>query len=89
MKFIINKIIKIIKDNNFFIFLSIFLTISIVILAFYISNLLFAGKNSYDVYVDLKYKKQELKKNIRIIQLENAKLQKQYLELKNLEPEEL
>ncbi|MEA3314714.1 MAG: septum formation initiator [Campylobacterota bacterium] len=58
-------------------------------MAFYISNLLFAGKNTYGVYTDLKYKKQQLELNIRKIQLENANLQKQYLELKNLEPEEL
>lgn len=86
---LINIIIKVIKDNKSFIFLSIFSTIIIIIMAFYISNLLFVGKNSYDVYVDLKYKKQQLEINIRKIQLENAKLQKQYLELKNLEPEEL
>ena len=89
IKAFIKAFIKLIKDNKNFIFLSFFLAIIIIILAFYISNLAFAGKNSYSVYTNLKYKKQQLELNIRKIQLENAKLQKQYLELKNLEPEEL
>jgi len=57
--------------------------------AIYISNLMFAGKNSYEVYSHLKKKKLQLKNDIKQLQFENATLQKKYLELKNLEPEKL
>lgn len=57
--------------------------------AIYVSNLLFYGKNSYEVYEKLKQKKSQLKYEIKRLQYENASLQKKYLELKNLEPEEL
>jgi len=78
-----------IKNDLRFIFLSFGLVILIIFSAIYISNLLFKGKNSYEVYSQLKNKKQQLQIGIRELQLENANLQKQYLELKNLEPEEL
>ena len=57
-----------------------------ILLACYVENLLF-GINSYEVYSDLSVRKQKLQYKIKYLQKENAKLQKQYLELKNLEPE--
>lgn len=57
------------------------------ILGLYVANLLF-GKNSVEVYNSLKNKKIQLETEIRKLQLGNAKLQKEYFELKNLEPEE-
>jgi len=81
--------IQTIKDNIKFISLSFSLVVLIVLSAIYISNLLFQGKNSYEVYSQLKEQKSQLQIGIRELQLENANLQKQYLELKNLEPEEL
>jgi cell division protein FtsB len=76
------------KENQKFIiraFVSIILTL---LFASYIANLLY-GKNSYSVYKELQIKKKQLQDDIKRLQLENANLQKQYLELKNLEPEEL
>ena len=59
-----------------------------VISANYIANLLFAGKNSLETYEGLKVKKVQLEQSIISIQKHNAKLQKDYFELKNLEPEQ-
>jgi chaperonin cofactor prefoldin len=46
------------------------------------------GDNSLQVYSDLKHKKEWLESEILRLQRENAYLQKEYFELKNLEPEE-
>ncbi|MDX9744294.1 MAG: septum formation initiator family protein [Arcobacteraceae bacterium] len=65
--------------------------ISIIITVFfanYIASLLFSGKNSLDTYNDLKTKKVQLEEEIKRLQTENASLQKDYFELKNLEPEQ-
>jgi cell division protein FtsB len=65
-------------------------TISVVVtilLGLHVANLLF-GKNSYEVYASLKNKQAFLTHEIKRLQLENARLQKEYFELKNLEPEE-
>jgi len=59
-----------------------------LVFANYIASLLFSGKNSLDVYNSLKLKKVQLEHNIIKIQQINAKLQKDYFELKNLEPEQ-
>ena len=83
------KFINLIKRNLKFLLLSLGLVIFIIISAIYIANLLFAGKNSYDVYSNLKNEKVQLQNEIKQLQFENAALQKKYLELKNLEPEEL
>ncbi|MDD2698780.1 MAG: septum formation initiator family protein [Arcobacteraceae bacterium] len=64
---------------------------SIIITVFfanYIASLLFSGKNSLDTYNDLKTKKVQLEEEIKRLQSENASLQKDYFELKNLEPEQ-
>ena len=65
----------------------IVLALLVVFSAWYISYLWFVGKDSYLIYQDLKYKVVKLRKNIKQMQLKNAKLQKEYFELKNLEPE--
>lgn len=77
------------NNNKQFIFISTVLVVITFIVASYISNLLFYGNNSYEVYSHLKDKKMKLQRDIRQLQIENATLQKQYFELKNLEPEEL
>jgi len=77
------------RENRQFIVLSIVLIFFTFVLAYYISNLLFYGKNSYEVYSNLKDRKVKLQKDIKTLQYENAMLQKKYFELKNLEPEEL
>ena len=79
---------KLIENKNF-IFTSVILTVVTFALAYYLANLLFYGKNSYEVYKNLKDQKINLQYNVNALQIENATLQKKYLELKNLEPEEL
>lgn len=64
--------------------------ISIVItlfLSYHVAILLF-GSNSLDVYNSLKDKRVYLINEIKRLQKENAHLQKEYFELKNLEPEQ-
>jgi len=78
-----------VNSNKKFIFISILLVLFTFLLAYYIANLLFYGKNSYEVYVNLQDRKAKLQKDIKLLQYENAALQKKYFELKNLEPEEL
>lgn len=56
-------------------------------LGYHVANILF-GDNSLEVYNSLKYKKNYLKSEIKRLQQENAHLQKEYFELKNLEPEQ-
>jgi len=81
--------LKQLNDNKQFIFISTVLIAITFVLAYYISNLLFFGNNSYEVYAHLKEKKIKLQYDIHKLQIENATLQKKYFELKNLEPEEL
>lgn len=69
---------------------SLIATLCVVItifLGYHVSNVLF-GDNSLEVYNSLKNKKEYLKKEIRRLQKDNAYLQKEYFELKNLEPDE-
>jgi cell division protein FtsB len=68
--------------------LFILLGIITIVFAKYVSDLLFLGKNSYETYDSLKTKKVQLEDKIKLIQISNAKLQKDYFELKNLEPEQ-
>ncbi len=58
-----------------------------VYLSYHATNVLF-GDNSLQVYNSLKYKKEYLEDEILRLQKENAHLQKEYFELKNLEPEQ-
>lgn len=58
-----------------------------IFLSYHVANILF-GDNSLEVYNSLKYKKDYLETEIIRLQKNNAHLQKEYFELKNLEPEE-
>ena len=66
------------------VFVSLIITI---FFSYHAVNVLF-GDNSLQVYNSLKYKKEYLEGEILRLQKENAYLQKEYFELKNLEPEE-
>ena len=77
------------QQNRRFIFIAFTLLVVTFVLAYYIADLLFYGKSSYEVYANLKDRKVKLQQDIKILQIKNATLQKQYFELKNLEPEEL
>ena len=77
------------KTSNIFGFMLvvIFSLLATVYFAYHWVNLLF-GDNSIQVYNSLKHKKEYLEDEISRLQKENAYLQKEYFELKNLEPEE-
>ena len=66
------------------VFISLIITI---FFSYHAVNVLF-GDNSVQVYNSLKYKKEYLEGEILRLQRENAYLQKEYFELKNLEPEQ-
>jgi uncharacterized membrane protein len=66
------------------VFISLIIT---VFFSYHAVNVLF-GDNSLQVYNSLKYKKEYLEGEILRLQRENAYLQKEYFELKNLEPEQ-
>ncbi|WP_281951604.1 FtsB family cell division protein [Nitrosophilus kaiyonis] len=78
------------KKNQKEIFFDILKVLSalmlIILLGVYIGNLLF-GKNSVEVLFELQNKKEALKREVQRLKEENAKLQKEYFELKQLEPE--
>jgi cell division protein FtsB len=78
-----------IKENRKFIIISLVLLVFTFSFAYYVANILFYGKNSYEVYANLKNRKAKLQTDIKRLQYENALLQKKYFELKNLEPEKL
>jgi len=76
------------KSNIFgFMLVVIFSLLATVYFAYHWVNLLF-GDNSIQVYNSLKHKKEYLEDEISRLQKENAYLQKEYFELKNLELEE-
>ncbi len=58
-----------------------------VLLAYHVADILF-GDNSLEFYNKLKDNKKYLQSEINRLQKQNAYLQKEYFELKNLEPEE-
>jgi cell division protein FtsB len=75
------------KKNISFIKIAIYSTLIIILIGIYVGYLTFNSKNSYNVYATLQKQKNTLQVNINILQEENAKLQKEFFELKNLEPE--
>lgn len=75
------------KNNKKFILLAIGSIAFTMFLSYHISIILF-GDNSIEVYSNLKDKKVYLESEIIRLQKENANLQKEYFELKNLEPEQ-
>ncbi len=76
------------KIKGFYFILKIFILIMVVIgLGLYVGNLLY-GKNSLDVLLSLQDKKELFKSEIQKYKNENAKLQKEYFELLQLEPEQ-
>lgn len=76
------------KRKSFYFFLKISLLVAAVIgLGVYVGNLLY-GKNSLEVLLSLQDKKALFKNEIKKYKKENAKLQKEYFELLQLEPEQ-
>ncbi|MFY9072669.1 FtsB family cell division protein [Aliarcobacter butzleri] len=75
------------KGYQGFILVAVVSLLATIYLSYHTVNVLF-GDNSLQVYSDLKHKKEWLESEILRLQRENAYLQKEYFELKNLEPEE-
>ena len=75
------------KDVKHFTVIAIVSIAITLFLSYHVANLLF-GVNSLEVYTSLKDKRNYLKNEINRLQESNARLQKEYFELKNLEPEE-
>ena len=63
-------------------------TIGILLFGIYIGVLIY-GENSLTVLNHLKEKKQALRQEEKTLKVENQRLQKEYFELKQLEPKEL
>ncbi len=64
-----------------------FLVFAVIGLGLYVGNLLY-GKNSLEVLLTLQDKRELFQNEIKKYKKENAKLQKEYFELLQLEPEE-
>ncbi len=76
------------KKKGFLLILKIFFLVAAVIgLGLYVGDLLY-GKNSLEVFLSLQDKKELFKSEIQKYKKENAKLQKEYFELLQLEPEQ-
>ncbi len=74
--------------KSFYFGLKIFiLVLAVVGLGLYVGNLLY-GKNSLETLLSLQEKKAFFKSRIKRYKKENAKLQKEYFELLQLEPEQ-
>jgi len=61
--------------------------LGILLFGIYVGILMY-GENSLTVLNQLKEKKQELLKEKRVIKIKNQRLQKEFFELKQLEPKE-
>ncbi|KAB7886697.1 septum formation initiator [Poseidonibacter ostreae] len=75
------------RNYKKFIVIAMFSIALTIFLSYHVANTLF-GDNSLEVYSSLKNKKIYLEEEIVRLQEDNAYLQKEYFELKNLEPEE-
>ncbi|NOX15938.1 MAG: septum formation initiator [Epsilonproteobacteria bacterium] len=62
------------------------LVLFVVVLGVYVGDVLF-GTSSLEVLLDLQDRQDNLTKNVKIIKQKNAFLQKEYFELKQLEPQ--
>ena len=78
---------KIQRGYKKFLFIVIASIAVTIFLSYHVANVLF-GDSSLEVYNSLKHKKEYLQREIVRLQKDNAYLQKEYFELKNLEPEE-
>ncbi len=61
------------------------LILAVILFGIYVGDVLF-GKSSLEVLLDLQESRDNLKQNVKIIKEKNALLQKEYFELKQLEP---
>ena len=59
----------------------------VVVISIYLGILLF-GTNSVEVLLELENQEKRLRRSIEYLKMENARLQKEYFELKQLESQE-
>jgi len=78
---------NILRNYKKFIVITIASIVFTIFFSYHVANTLF-GNNSLEVYSSLKDKRIYLEEEIIRLQEDNAYLQKEYFELKNLEPEE-
>jgi len=75
-----------VKKSETAFYIKIFILIlAVVLFGIYVGDVLF-GKSSLEVLLDLQENRDNLKQNVKIIKEKNALLQKEYFELKQLEP---
>ncbi|WP_258436151.1 hypothetical protein [Helicobacter monodelphidis] len=72
-------------DNSSLFLFWVTLLLAILVLGIYIGTLFF-GANSLEVLLDLRKRETELLYKVERLRSDNAKLQKEYFELKGLEP---
>ncbi len=77
--------IKKVYKNRLFLKL-FFLGVIVIIFGVYVGNVLF-GKSSLDVLLNLQTQKEYLGQRVSDLKDENARLQKQYFELRQLDPD--
>jgi len=65
----------------------LFIALAVVMAALFVGEMLF-GKNSLEVYLNLQKNEASLEKKIYDLKSQNAALQKEYFELKNIMPSE-
>jgi hypothetical protein len=61
------------------------LSLVVIFFGIYVGDILF-GKSSLEVLLELQENRDNLKQNVKVIKEKNALLQKEYFELKQLEP---
>ncbi len=72
-------------ESRFYVKIAL-LVLVVVVFGIYVGDILF-GKSSLEVLLDLQDRRDNLKQNVKIIKEKNAFLQKEYFELKQLEPQ--
>ncbi len=73
------------KVNKLFYGKIFLLVFAVVLFGVYVGDVLF-GKSSLEVLLDLQDRRDNLIQNVKLIKQKNALLQKEYFELKQLEP---
>ena len=75
------------KSDRIFYGKILLLVFIVIAFGIYVGDVLF-GKSSLEVLLDLQEKKEQLQESVKVIKEKNAILQKEYFELKQLEPDE-
>ena len=87
MREVLDDLLNLENKKSIIVFVAKFLAAFFLIVAVgvYIGNILF-GKDSLEVLIDIQNKEMSLRQEVQRLKEENEKLQKEYFELKELEP---